>query len=90
MNLAVKQWWNTPPKKSDYFFTRIRRTYQSIFPCKHSWYHEEETIIHGEDHGPDMYNRQCLLCGAGQYLVYHRWGNLRTEWKTKLRLEDFI
>lgn len=89
MRLMSRQWWNTPPNKSDWFFTRVRKTYQSLFPCEHKWVHKENTIIHGEDHGPDLYNRKCMFCGEEQYLVFHQYGNLRTEWISKPNIENW-
>ena len=74
-----KVWWNTPPNESDWFFVNIRKLYQSLFPCKHLW-ENPRSFIHGEDHGPAVFRRQCKFCGKSQFKVYHRFGDVRCSW----------
>ena len=85
MKSSTKRWWYTPPNKGDLFFVHIRETFQTFFKCKHSWYHKTN-VCHGEVHGLNKTRRHCKICGEEQYLVYYRYGNLRTEWKTFARL----
>ena len=80
MKLSTKRWWYIPPNKNDWFFVHIRETFQSIFKCKHDWYYKEQ-VVHGEPHGLDCYRRYCKVCDEEQYLAYHRFGRIRTEWK---------
>lgn len=84
MKISTKRWWYTPPDTSDWFFVHVRQIFQAIFKCKHAWKHDLD-ICHGESHGLDKSNRYCDICRKEQFLVYHRYGNLRTEWKDRPR-----
>lgn len=79
-----KRWWYTPPKRTNFFFTRIRRLFQYFFKCKHIYIHEE-LYVHGESHGKNRAERVCKWCGNKQRLVYHSFGSTRYEWKDKFR-----
>jgi len=85
MNYKIKKWWHTPPNKDDSFFTHIRETFQSIFKCRHSWYHPID-ICHKELHGLNTAKRYCSICGKEQQIVYYPYGRLRSRWET---LPDF-
>ncbi len=75
----LKKWLRVIPNRNDICGVNIREMYQSIFPCKHEWYHKP-LIVHGENHGQDLYERHCRLCGDRQKMVYKRIGNTRYEW----------
>ena len=63
---------STQPSDNDSFFTNIRRVKQSIFPCKHEWEYYDHKQFH----------RRCKWCGEYQMVVYHKFGNIRKEWKS--------
>ena len=59
--------------------TKIIHLWNLIWGCKrnhHKWHQPFDP-----DHGWE-YNRYCLICGKRQCLVYHNYGNIRTEWIT--------
>lgn len=70
ITLAIKKWLYTKPQETDAFFVHIREFVQTIFPCKHEYKYITS------------YKRQCNICGDFQMLVYHRFGAIRTEWKS--------
>lgn len=67
---SFKKWLNTPPLESDMLFTNLRRTKQTLFPCKHKY----ERIT---DH-----SRCCKWCGDYQIKVYYQFGDKRFGWES--------
>jgi len=56
------------PDSDDWFGVNIRKTVQSLFPCKHDWVEKD-------------FKRKCKKCWKGQYFVYNRFGKVRYEWR---------
>ena len=76
-------WLRTPPNKNDLFGVHIREAYQQFerFTCHHKEWVNKDVWVHGENHGPDRYNRYCKRCGQKQTFVYYKIGPIRWGWK---------